>query len=560
MFRLIPMVSAGLLFLAIGCSKSPSVEPVDAGDVAAPHPSQAATVTVVATENSEAKAEAPPATPLPLIQAAKEPTEQPPRQPDEKKGLEALIAATEPAIVRIDFSTREGSGIGSGFVIDDKGIVVTNHHVIDGATSAKAVFADGTSVRVIGVLGSDPKRDIAILKIQKPEKKLLSLRLQKSRPQKGLAVVAFGAPQGLSFSASEGIVSSVRSAAELAEFGKPLDGEWIQTTTPISPGNSGGPLVNLSGEVVGINTFHIIKGQNLNFAVSAADIERIYGESQDSNALPLAMNANTAKGKEGNVIRSLKIPPPFKYPHRYQVESKKGKFDTYRRITLGPIPFHSEGVKDCGLHLTLYVRDDERVLDNARFWILSVSEDWKYRDNRRLKFLIDGEITNFGEMDRDAEVKSGSQSIFCIESLDASIPLSLLLKIARSQTSDFAVGTHELTFDKQDKDGLRDLLSRLPVTKTVSGIALELDDQLVAEHRNIAESRKASQAAATAKAEKELEEADEKKAKASLTLAKKYMSDGKTKLAKQTLEGIVKRYPKVSARLEADELLKGLSD
>ncbi len=201
----------------------------------------------------------------------------------EKKSLEALIAATEPAIVRIDVSTWEGGGMGSGFVIDDAGIVVTNYHVIDDATSTKVVFADGTSVRVIGILGTDKRRDIVILKIQKPEKKLTSLKLQKARPQKGQTVIAFGAPGGLSFSVSEGIVSAVRSAAEIADFGERHDGEWIQTTCPISPGSSGGPLVAMSGEVVGISTFNIIKGQNLNFAVSASDIERIYENAKTAN-------------------------------------------------------------------------------------------------------------------------------------------------------------------------------------------------------------------------------------------------------------------------------------
>ena len=197
---------------------------------------------------------------------------------------EQLIAIVETAVVRLDVETRTARAVGSGFVIDDSGIVVTNHHVVDGATSAKALFADDTSVRVIGVLATDTKRDIAFLQIQKPKTKpLTSLKLRKALPQKRQAVIAFGAPKGLSFTVSEGIISGpLRSAAELSElvadladFSKTHNGEWIQTTTPLSHGNSGGPLVDLSGNVVGMNT-RTIEGQNLNFAISAFDIAAVF--------------------------------------------------------------------------------------------------------------------------------------------------------------------------------------------------------------------------------------------------------------------------------------------
>ncbi len=398
----------------------------------------------------------------------------------EKKSLEALIAATEPAIVRIDVNTREGSGIGSGFVIDDAGIVVTNHHVIDGATSAKTVFADGTTVPVIGILGTDAKRDIAILKIQKTEKKLVSLKLRKAVPQKGQAVVAFGAPQGLSFSASEGIVSAVRSAAELKDFGKPLDGEWIQTTTPISPGNSGGPLVDLFGQVVGINTFNLVKGQNLNFAVSAADIKRIYEETANANPLPLAMSSNAGSGLDGKEIRSLKIPPRSEYEHKYRIAAEKGKFDTYRRVELGPIELD----KSTTFLLVLTVNDDERVSDNGILFITSVATDWRFRDYRPLKLLIDNELINLGEMNCDekiAKAKLGDNGVWCVEKLTVTIPLSLILRFGRAKRTEFAIGNNEYALNFQSKNAFRDLLSRLPTTKTASGIALEIDEQLKAE-------------------------------------------------------------------------------
>ena len=487
------------------------------------------------------------------------------KQPTEAKGLEQLIPTIEPAVVRLDVTTREGGGIGSGFVIDGSGIVVTNHHVIDGATSAKAAFADGTSVAVIGVLATDSKRDIAILKIQGAEKRFPTLKLLTGPPPKGLSVVAFGAPKGLSFSASEGIVSAVRSAAVLAEFGITVDGSWIQTTTPISPGNSGGPLVALTGEVVGINTFNIVKGQNLNFAVSASDIARIFDSAKTANALPLAMVAatKTNSGLVAKEVGSFKIPPKFHYDHKLAIRSEKGKFDTYRRIEIGPVRLDSE----TSLFLLLAVTDADRVSDNALLLISSASSNWRFKKFRTLKVIAGGDLSNLDEMAWDPEVKTAGLSVFCVERLNAAVPLSVLLKVACSQDSDFAIGSHEYRIDHSLRNAIRDALSRLPMTKTVSGIALEIDEQIEAENAEIVNAakqeagiRQARQLAAIEKAKMDEEIANEKKANGSLVLAKKYLSDGKTKLARQTLEGIVNRYPNTPARREADELLKKVTD
>lgn len=206
-----------------------------------------------------------------------------------------LIATVETAVVRLDVVTQSKSWVGSGFVLDDSGIVVTNHHVVDGATSAKALFADDTSVRVIGVLATDTKRDIAFVQIQQPKaKRLTSLKLRKALPEKGQAVISFGAPKSLSFTISEGIISGpLRSTEELSEligdltdFSKSRRGKWIQTTAPISHGNSGGPLVDLSGRVVGMNTWHVPEGQNLNFAISAADIADVFEDARVAKPKP----------------------------------------------------------------------------------------------------------------------------------------------------------------------------------------------------------------------------------------------------------------------------------
>ena len=188
--------------------------------------------------------------------------------------LPDLIAAVQPSVVRVDVRSSQGLSNGSGFIVDDQGTVVTNYHVIAGAISATAVLDGKKTVKVLGYTHIDRKRDIAIIRVAMGENRLPALKLIQSTPRTGESVVAIGAPLGLDLTATEGIVSSTRTAAEL-EHAIGLanhEGMWVQTTAPVSPGNSGGPLVNRKGQVVAINTMVLTTGQNLNFGISAMDI------------------------------------------------------------------------------------------------------------------------------------------------------------------------------------------------------------------------------------------------------------------------------------------------
>jgi serine/threonine protein kinase len=188
--------------------------------------------------------------------------------------LPTLIKQVERSVVRVNVIGRDGESTGSGFVVHKKG-VITNWHVIQGATSATVVFVDGLEAKVEGVWATDDEYDLAYMKIDTP-RDLVPIALAHEMPEKGTRVLAFGAPLGLDFSASEGIVSGVRSVEELEKLGvNGIQGTWIQTTAPISPGNSGGPLVNMKGEVVAANTMMLLAGQNLNFAISAEDVHRV---------------------------------------------------------------------------------------------------------------------------------------------------------------------------------------------------------------------------------------------------------------------------------------------
>ena len=121
--------------------------------------------------------------------------------------LPDLTEKVTPSIVRIDVIKGDSKGVGSGYVVAEDGTLATNYHVIAGTTAATAVFKNGDKFDVLGTLLLDPKRDIAILKINKPG--LTPLPLADKLPRQGDAVAAYGAPVGLSFSVTEGIVSAI---------------------------------------------------------------------------------------------------------------------------------------------------------------------------------------------------------------------------------------------------------------------------------------------------------------------------------------------------------------
>ncbi|MFK7778746.1 MAG: trypsin-like peptidase domain-containing protein [Gimesia sp.] len=162
---------------------------------------------------------------------------------------------------------------GSGFVVTPEGVIVTNYHVIARAKQVHVKFPNGHLVKVAGTLRIDPKRDLAILKLDGQIDNLHAVQLSEVLPKQGEDVIALGTPLGLEFSATPGILSAIRTADELrSTLGIEREGVWLQTSAPISPGNSGGPLVNLEGEVIGANTLSRVGGQNLNFAISSLDI------------------------------------------------------------------------------------------------------------------------------------------------------------------------------------------------------------------------------------------------------------------------------------------------
>jgi hypothetical protein len=147
------------------------------------------------------------------------------------------------------------------------GIIVTNYHVIAEGTSAVVKLPDGAFYVVDGILASDKARDLAVIKAHGENFRTLSLG-DSDHVQVGQEVVAIGNPLSLESTVSSGIVSSIRTIDEKG-------GKYLQVTAPISPGSSGGPLLNMEGQVVGITTMYLKGGENLNFAIPVNDARRL---------------------------------------------------------------------------------------------------------------------------------------------------------------------------------------------------------------------------------------------------------------------------------------------
>lgn len=157
-----------------------------------------------------------------------------------------------------------GSSIGTGFIIDGEGYIVTNHHVIDGKEESVRVLTYDRDVLLAEYIGSDVTRDLAVLKV---DGNFEELKLAESDElQVGNKVIAIGNPLGLSFTVTEGIISG------LNRVGPNGLEEYVQTDVSLNPGNSGGPLINNNGEVVGINNFKIGGAEALGFALQSDSI------------------------------------------------------------------------------------------------------------------------------------------------------------------------------------------------------------------------------------------------------------------------------------------------
>ncbi|MFN9435524.1 MAG: trypsin-like peptidase domain-containing protein [Planctomycetota bacterium] len=202
--------------------------------------------------------------------------------------LSEVISKSEKSVVGIQVKSAKGERLGSGFVVKQSGVLVTNVHVLSEATSAMCVFENGIQVPIKGTYHIDAARDICIAKID--GEGFPPIAIASGLPRKGEQVIALGCPQGLSFSASRGIVSAIRPQEEFRDMvGRPkAEGTWIQVDAALSGGNSGGPLINARGEVVGMSTLASSgNAQNLNFGISNQDISEAIAKAENAPLVDL---------------------------------------------------------------------------------------------------------------------------------------------------------------------------------------------------------------------------------------------------------------------------------
>jgi len=195
--------------------------------------------------------------------------------------ITSIYDTASPAVVEIIVKTQttgfgafSTEGQGSGFMVDKEGHILTNNHVVEDATDVQVVFANGNTEQAT-ILGTDSKDDLALIKVDAAAvADVVPLTLADStNVQPGQLAIAIGSPYGLTNSITTGIVSGLNRSVE----GSALTG-MIQTDATIQPGNSGGPLLNSNGEVIGINTAIEGEGTGIGFAVPSSVAKAVLDE------------------------------------------------------------------------------------------------------------------------------------------------------------------------------------------------------------------------------------------------------------------------------------------
>ena len=231
--------------------------------------------------------------------------------------LVELFEKSEESVVKIKVvrigsqGTIQGDigGVGSGFVYDNLGHIITNAHVVDGADKATVTFLDGSQYSA-EIIGEDKFTDIAVIKVSEKPRLLHPLQIgDSSLLQVGEQVAAIGNPFGLSGSMTSGIVSQIGRliAAQDSGFSIP---DVIQTDAAINPGNSGGPLLNMKGQVIGINTaIQSISGEfiGIGFAVPSNTVSKIVPTLIEEGKYPHPWIGITGKDIDPDLARALDL-------------------------------------------------------------------------------------------------------------------------------------------------------------------------------------------------------------------------------------------------------------
>ncbi len=245
--------------------------------------------------------------------------------------LEQIYNASNPGVVSILVQVNQGGqtgeGAGSGFVLSDNGFIVTNHHVIDGASTIVVRFYNDADSQA-HVIGDDPNSDLAILQVDKLAEGAHPLPLgDSSQVRVGDSVAAIGNPFALGTSMSSGIISAVNRSipSGFTPYNIP---EALQTDAAINPGNSGGPLIDMKGNIIGINAQIRTASQGggnigIGFAIPVNILKQIYPSLIQNGSYawpylgvgsaarnPLALNTNNVQAQRGALISQVESGGP----------------------------------------------------------------------------------------------------------------------------------------------------------------------------------------------------------------------------------------------------------
>lgn len=261
------------------------------------------------------------------------------------RAVTRAVDQVAPSVVKIE----TGRGGGSGFVIAPDGLVITNAHVVEKARRLEVVLPDGRSCAA-STIGGDADTDLAVLKITAPD--LHALTFADSRHVRvGQIVIAIGNPFGFQHTVTAGVVSATGRSLR-ARTGRLMTG-LVQTDAALNPGNSGGPLVNTHGEVVGINTAVIVPAQGISFAVSADTARLVVPQ--------LLRDGHVRRGYLG--IAGQDVPLPRMLVRFHRLPQKNGVLVT-EVVKDGPAA--EAGVRDGDLIVTFAASPVERTDDLHR--------------------------------------------------------------------------------------------------------------------------------------------------------------------------------------------------
>jgi putative serine protease PepD len=264
-----------------------------------------------------------------VVSSSPAPAAAAPAAADGRLSVAEIYEHAAPGVVQITTTTRtteriEGSGVapglippeealGSGFVLDKAGHIVTNFHVIDGAEEIEVSFSNQDTLRA-KLVGTDPSTDLAVLRVESSSRSLTPLQLGNSDVVRvGDEVVAIGNPFGLDRTATAGIVSAVQERTITAPNGYPID-HVIQTDAPINTGNSGGPLLNDRAQVIGVNS-QISTGVDflggnvgIGFAVPSNTVKNVIAQLIEKGRVDRAFLGISGTTVTPELARSFRLP------------------------------------------------------------------------------------------------------------------------------------------------------------------------------------------------------------------------------------------------------------